>query len=192
MKKCNGCGVTVDDHFQVGDVCPACLKRWDSEHAVKIDSDNSHFPSGKIFRIVLGSIFLLGISYSLIEDYRYEKIASGYAEQWLLFDADSLHHTVEDILEHNVEIRRKLFFMTTKDYLKILNRSDGDAKIKMIEFMPAIDSVYHTRWEFFNVSRKFHQYGLYLKIVEIANNNETPQRLRNAAETAICKMDKPE
>ena len=192
MKKCNGCGVTVDDHFQVGDVCPVCHKRWNSEHAVKIDSDNSRFRSRKFFWMILGSVFLLGTAYSLIKDSRYETIAAGYAEQWLLLETDSLNGCVDDILTYDVEIRRKLFFMTTNDYLKTVNRSDVDTKMKLIEFTPVIDSVYHARWEFFDVSRKFHPYGLYLKIVEIANNKATPQRLRNAAETAICKMEKPE
>jgi hypothetical protein len=192
MKKCKGCEVTVDDHFQVGDICPACHKRWSSEHVVKLYSDGFRFPSGKFFWIILGSVFLLGTSHSLIADYHYGKIANGYAKQWFLLETDSLNSVADDILLYNEEIRRKLFYMTTKHYLTTLNKSNVETMIELIVFVPVIDSAYHSRWEFFNVSRKFHPYGLYLKIDEIANNIETPQRLRLAAETAICKMKKSE
>ena len=158
MKKCNGCGVTVDDHFQVGDVCPACHKRWNSEHAVKIYSDNSRFRSGKFLGMILGSVFLLGISYSLIADYRYEKIAAGYAKQWLLLETDSLNGCVDDILTYDVEIRRKLFYMTTKHYLGRLNKSDGETMIGLIGYTTVIDSVYHSRWEVYNLGRELYRY----------------------------------
>ena len=145
---------------------------------------------GKFFWLILGCFFLLGTLYSLKKDFRYEKIAAGYVEQWMKLDTDSLSSSVEDVLKYNDVIRRKLFFMTTNDYLKILNQSEEKDKIKMIEFSPVIDSIYHSRWEIFNLSRTFHQYGLYLKILETANDDESSQQLRHAAETAVCKMKK--
>jgi len=133
----------------------------------------------------------LGTLYSFIKDERYEKIAAGYAAQWLQLEADSLNRVADDILEYNVEIRRKLFYMTTKHYLKILNKSDVETMTELVAFAPVIDSVYHSRWVVYNLGRPVYSYGLYLKIVEMANDDNAPPELRQTAVKAAQKIGKP-
>ena len=191
MKKCNGCGITVDDHFQAGDICPGCHKNWDGEYVIKPPSGKSNFLSKYFFWIVVAVFFFLGTLYSFIKDERYEKIAAGYAAQWLQLEADSLDRVADEILEYNVEIRRKLFYMTTKHYLKILNKSDVETMTGLIAFAPVIDSVYHSRWVVYNLGRPVYSYGLYLKIVEMANDDKAPPELRQTAVKAAQKIGKP-
>ena len=191
MKKCNGCEITVDNRFQAGDICPGCHKKWDGEYVIRPSSGKSNFLSKYFFWIVVASFFFLGTMYSLIKDERYEKIAAGYAAQWRQLEADSLNRVADDILEYNVEIRRKLFYMTTKHYLKILNKSDVETMTGLIAFAPVIDSVYHSRWVVYNLGRPVYSYGLYLKIVEMANDDKMPPELRQTAVKAAQKIGKP-
>ena len=66
-------------------------------------------------------------------------------------ETESLDACADEILVYGVETRRKLFYMTTKHYLKRLNESDDEAMIGLIEFAPVIDSVYHAHWEVYNL-----------------------------------------
>jgi hypothetical protein len=188
MKRCNGCGIKVDDHCKAGDICPGCHKHWNGEYVVQPQIEKSNFLFGNFIWIVLVVFFLLGTLYSLIKDYRYEKIAAGYTEQWMQLETDSLYRVVEDILTYNVEIRRKLFYMTTKQYLKTLNDADLETKIRLIQFTPAIDSIYHSRWPVYNLGRNIYSYGLYLKMVEISNDYKAPPELRQTAIEAVRKI----
>ena len=191
MKKCNGCGITVDNQFKVGDICPGCNKKWGSEYVIKPHSEKSNFLSKYFFWIVVTGFFFLGTLYSLIKDRRYERIAADYAAQWLQLEADSLDRVADDILKYNVEIRRKLFYMTTKHYLKTLNKSDVETMTGLIAFAPVIDSVYHSRWVVYNLGRPIYSYGLYLKIVEMANDDIATLELKQTAIKAVRKIGKP-
>jgi len=188
MKKCYGCGITVDDHCQVGDVCPGCHKSWDSEYVVRPQSEKSNFLVGNYFWMFIAGIFISGTLYSLIKDYRYEKIAAEYTAQWLQLETDSLYRVADDIITYNVEIRRKLFYMTTKQYLKTMNGADPETMIQLIVFTPVIDSVYHSRWAVYNLGRSIYSYSLFLRMVEIANDSEASPELRQSATEAVRKI----
>ena len=191
MKKCNGCGITVDERFRTGDVCPGCNKRWGSEYVVRPSSGKSIFLVRHILWIVMAVFFIAGSLYTIFKDYRYEAIAAEYAAQWMRLETESLDACADEILVYDVETRRKLFYMTTKHYLKRLNESDDEAMIGLIEFAPVIDSVYHARWEVYNLGRTLYTYSLYLKIVALANDDEAPATLRQTAMAAAQKIGKP-
>jgi len=138
---------------------------------------------------VLGLLYATFISF--IKDYRYKHIAAGYSTQWLQLETDSIGVVIEDMLTYNANIRRKLFHMTTKHYLKALNHADTETMIQLITFTPVIDSVYHSCWKDFNLGRTCYSYSLYKRIVKIAKNKNTPPELRQTAIEAVRKIGKP-
>ena len=191
MKQCKVCGITIDDHSQADDICPGCQNSCDSNEVVRPQSEKFPFLIGRflLIFIVLGLLYITFLSF--IKDYRYKRIAAGYSVQWLQLETDAIGVVVEDMLNYKPNIRRKLFHMTTKHYLKALNHADTETKIQLIEFTPVIDSVYHSHWEDYNLGRTFYSYSLFKRIVNIAKNKNTPPELRQTAIEAVRKIGKP-
>jgi hypothetical protein len=188
MKKCSNCRTVVSDFAKVGNKCSRCGFVWQYEKKELSGRGSSKKNTGCILCIiVIFIIFILPIildgrrsRHKRLDEYKLQ-------EKWLTLNIDSVKSSLNMIMLGDLAERVRLFFNISGHYVSSLDGYQGKEKVRYIEFIPVIDSIFRNACPYLKMGPMNVAYSTQQRL---SHNDDLIPEIRISADSALSSIER--